>query len=63
MLEHNSTQANHQGGARDKVDKVFDAAGGKAVIDAAFALGQRSCSVKLSFLNAASSGSKTQTRF
>jgi hypothetical protein len=35
---HDSTQANH-GGVYDKIEEVFEATGGKSVIDSAFALG------------------------
>jgi hypothetical protein len=42
---HDSTQADH-GGVYDKIEEVFNATGGKVVIDAAFALGQRGYFIK-----------------
>jgi hypothetical protein len=42
---HYSTQANH-GGVYGKIEKVYDATGGKVVIDSAFALGKRGCFIK-----------------
>jgi hypothetical protein len=42
---HDSTQADH-GGVYDKIEEVFEATGGKVVIDSAFALGQRGYFIK-----------------
>jgi hypothetical protein len=42
---HDSTQAD-QGGVYDKIEEVFEATGGKVVIDSAFALGQRGNFIK-----------------
>jgi hypothetical protein len=42
---HNSTQAD-QDGVYDKIEEVFEATGGKVVIDSAFALGQRGYFIK-----------------
>jgi hypothetical protein len=42
---HDSTQANH-GGVYDKIEEVYEATGGKVVIDSAFALGQRGYFIK-----------------
>jgi hypothetical protein len=42
---HDSTQANH-GGVYDKIEEVFEATGGKVVIDSASALGQRGYFIK-----------------
>jgi hypothetical protein len=42
---HDSTQAD-QGGVYNKIEEVFEATGGKVVIDSAFALGQRGYFIK-----------------
>jgi hypothetical protein len=47
---HDSTQADH-GGVYDKIEEVYNATGGKVVIDAAFSLGNRGYFIKSSQLD------------